>query len=239
MKKCPECGSKNIRRSRTQNFGERLKKLSAQRAYRCRDCRWRGMLPTESSRFSLVMKDKILAATAFLILAAVVLFLIFAVLFAHRLMDNAAQANNPAAVQTSVAAPAAPAAPAETPPPAVVSDPPPPAVAPEEAIRSLMKTWLESWKTGDMKTYRSCYAPDFESRGRNLDEWVAQKTRLIRKNRKIDIRVEQIQITARGSDAKVMFIQYYSSSHSRNSGKKKTLELKKTDGEWKIYREIM
>ena len=46
---CPECGSQ-VRRSHARGMGERLvKALTTYRAYRCRDCGWRGWL-SEISR---------------------------------------------------------------------------------------------------------------------------------------------------------------------------------------------
>jgi ketosteroid isomerase-like protein len=109
---------------------------------------------------------------------------------------------------------------------------------PEKAVRNLITKWLDSWKSGDMKTYSSCYASDFMSKEMNLDAWVAHKTNVYQKNKNINISIDKLQISADENFATAVFTQFYSSSVFKYSGKKK-LELKKINDEWKIYREIM
>jgi murein L,D-transpeptidase YafK len=107
-----------------------------------------------------------------------------------------------------------------------------------EAVRNLVNKWVTSWKSGNMKTYRSCYASNFQSKGMNLSEWVSYKTTIRQNSDNIRIRIENLQISVDDNMAKASFIQYYSSSIFNSKGKK-TLELKKTGNEWKIYKEIM
>ncbi len=109
---------------------------------------------------------------------------------------------------------------------------------PEEAVRNLVTKWLTSWKSGDMKTYRSCYTSDFQSKVMNLDAWVSHKTNVHQKNKKINISIDKLQISAGANTATAVFTQHYSSAILKYSGKKK-LELRKINDEWKIYREIM
>ena len=54
----------------------------------------------------------------------------------------------------------------------------------------------------------------------------------------INVKIVNIRITATGNNANVIFTQIYSSSGLKSKGTKK-LELKKIDGEWKIYKEYM
>jgi ketosteroid isomerase-like protein len=109
---------------------------------------------------------------------------------------------------------------------------------PEEAVRNLVTKWLTSWKSGDMKTYRSCYTSDFQSKVMNLDAWVSHKTNVRQKSKNISIRIDNLQISAGANTATAVFTQHYSSAILKYSGKKK-LELRKINDEWKIYREIM
>jgi hypothetical protein len=109
---------------------------------------------------------------------------------------------------------------------------------PKEAVRDLLTKWLTSWKSGDMKTYRSCYASDFQSKGMNLDTWVSHKTNVYQKSKNINVSIDNLQMSADENNVTVEFIQHYSSSIFKYSGKKK-LELRKINDEWKIYREIM
>ena len=89
-----------------------------------------------------------------------------------------------------------------------------------------------------MKTYRSCYASDFQSKGMNLDAWISYKTNVRQKSKNINISIDNLQISADENTATAVFTQSYSSSILKDSGKKK-LELRKINDEWKIYREIM
>jgi ketosteroid isomerase-like protein len=109
---------------------------------------------------------------------------------------------------------------------------------PQEEVEKLVNKWLASWKSGDMKTYRSCYASDFQSKGKNLNDWVSYKTNLQKKSKNIDISINDLQISLDGNTALAVFVQNYSSSILKDSGTK-TLELKKINGEWNIYKEIM
>ena len=107
-----------------------------------------------------------------------------------------------------------------------------------ESIKKLLAKWVVSWKSGDMKTYRGCYAANFKSKGMNLNDWTAYKAKLHTRNRNIKIKIENTRITASGNNAVATFTQTYTSSGLKSKGTKK-LELKKIDGEWKIYRENM
>jgi len=108
----------------------------------------------------------------------------------------------------------------------------------EEAVRNLLTKWLNSWKSGDMKTYRSCYESNFKSEVTYANASVSYKTNVRQKSKKINISVDKLQISADENIATAVFTQYYSSSILKYSGKKK-LELRKINDEWKIYREIM
>jgi len=105
-------------------------------------------------------------------------------------------------------------------------------------VRDLVNKWLAGWKSGDMKTYRECYASDFQSREMNLDAWIAHKSNVRENSANIKISIDNLAISADNDTARATFTQHYTSSRLRSKGKK-TLELKKIGDEWKIYREIM
>lgn len=109
---------------------------------------------------------------------------------------------------------------------------------PQKEIRQLVNKWLTSWQSGDMESYRSCYAPDFTSREMDLDAWIIHKSTVRQKSENISIRIDNLQISADGDTAQASFIQQYSSSVLKSKGKK-TLELRKIGDSWKILREIM
>ena len=108
----------------------------------------------------------------------------------------------------------------------------------EEAVRNLINQWQAGWQSGDMAAYRSCYAADFQSKGMNLDAWISHKENVKKKSKKISISIDKLQISADEQKATAEFLQSYSSSLLKDSGKK-TLDLIRINGEWKILREIM
>lgn len=108
----------------------------------------------------------------------------------------------------------------------------------EEAIWNLINQWLASWQSGDMANYRNCYAPDFKSKEKNLNDWITHKENIKKKSKDITIGIENLRIFAQDTKATAVFHQSYSSSLLKDTGKK-TLELIKIDGEWKISREMM
>jgi hypothetical protein len=58
------------------------------------------------------------------------------------------------------------------------------------------------------------------------------------KSKNIEISIDNLQISAEENIATAVFTQNYSSSILKDSGTK-TLELRKINDEWSIYREIM
>jgi murein L,D-transpeptidase YafK len=108
----------------------------------------------------------------------------------------------------------------------------------DESVRNLITKWVNSWKSGDMKNYRSCYVTNFQSKGMNLNDWVSHKADVRKNSKIINISIDNLKIFVDANNAKAVFIQHYNSSTLQSNGKKK-LELKKINGEWKIYREIM
>jgi ketosteroid isomerase-like protein len=108
----------------------------------------------------------------------------------------------------------------------------------KQDVRNFVTKWLTSWESGDMKTYRSCYASDFHSKGINLNGWISHKTNVQKISKNINILIDHLQISADANIAKAVFTQFYSSSISKDKCEK-TLELRKINDEWKIYREII
>jgi murein L,D-transpeptidase YafK len=107
-----------------------------------------------------------------------------------------------------------------------------------EPVRYLITKWVNSWTSGDMVNYRNCYAANFQSKGMSLNDWVSHKANVRRNSKIISISIDNLRISADANTATAVFIQQYDSSTLKSKGKKK-LELKKINGEWKIYREIM
>ncbi len=109
----------------------------------------------------------------------------------------------------------------------------------EREISRLIDKWAGSWQSGNMKEYRSCYAPDFRSKGMNLNSYIAFKTDLSRRYRNISVRISNVKISAGTHTATVVFTQKYQAAGGLKSSGTKRLELKKVKESWKIYRETM
>ncbi len=108
----------------------------------------------------------------------------------------------------------------------------------QKEIQKVVQKWLISWQSGNMTAYRNCYAHDFQSKDMNLDAWVAHKVQVRQNSKNIKISMDKLKISASGEKATATFIQNYTSSSLKSKGQK-TLHLKKTGKEWKIYRESM
>jgi hypothetical protein len=100
--------------------------------------------------------------------------------------------------------------------------------ATQKEIRNLITKWLTSWKSGDMKTYRSCYASNFQSKEMDLDAWISHKSDARQNSNNINISIHNLQISADRNIARAVFTQRYSSSKLNSKGRK-TLELRKKD----------
>jgi len=59
-----------------------------------------------------------------------------------------------------------------------------------------------------------------------------------KRSKNITINIDNLRLSVKGNNAMVTFMQSYSSSILKDKGKK-TLELKKINNQWKIYREVM
>ncbi len=108
----------------------------------------------------------------------------------------------------------------------------------KEAVRKLVTKWSDSWRTGDMSVYRSCYASNFRGQGMSLNDWVNHKINIRKKSGKISLRIANLNISGNDNQAVATFTQHYSSGILKSKGGKR-LELRKINGEWKILRETM
>ena len=50
MNKCPTCGSPRLKRSHSRDVKEKFMKYLNQRAYRCINCGWRGVIEAKSAK---------------------------------------------------------------------------------------------------------------------------------------------------------------------------------------------
>lgn len=108
----------------------------------------------------------------------------------------------------------------------------------KEAVHKLITKWAESWESGNMAIFRTCYASNFRAQGMNLNQWVNHKAMVRERSKRINVRVDNLIVSGGNNQATATFTQHYSSNLLKSKGNKR-MELRKINGAWKIYRETM
>lgn len=105
------------------------------------------------------------------------------------------------------------------------------------AIKRLISRWQEAWQEKDIEGYMAAYAKDFFAIGLDREGWRRHKSELNRKYRRIRLEVRNLRIKLMSSKrAIVRFDQEYSSDRLHDHGRK-TMQLVKRDGRWRIKKE--
>jgi len=110
-------------------------------------------------------------------------------------------------------------------------------VEPAEAeIRGFVENWRRAWEEGNLKTYISCYHPEFETEKMDFQDWKNHKRYLFARSAKRTVQISDMQVQANGSSALVTFKQRYLTAKHRDIGLK-TLHLRRHKDRWTILRE--
>lgn len=138
-----------------------------------------------------------------------------------------------------LAALAAPAVAAASPAP-LRAEPPVAAVADETQIENMLESWLQAWRDRDIAAYLGAYGSEFmPADGSSHGSWVAARTKKLAGTTAIDVQIRDVAITRKTPDLfKVSFRQDYAAGSYREVGRAKTLLVSRTDGQWKIAREM-
>lgn len=78
---CPECGSAKLRRSHSRGIAEQGLKYLNQRAYRCKECSWRGRLTTKSHKGRKVPSFKGYSIGKLVFVAAALLLAVYLLIY--------------------------------------------------------------------------------------------------------------------------------------------------------------
>lgn len=133
----------------------------------------------------------------------------------------------PAAAPAPAATPAAPAAPA---PAASVS-------AAEQDVESAVRAWAGAWATKDMAGYLAAYGKDFDPPGsQSRKAWEEERRNRIVGKSRISVKVSNLSISVKGSQATAKFKQDYSAD-ALNVSSRKTLDMTRAGERWLIVRE--
>ncbi|MCG2576344.1 nuclear transport factor 2 family protein [Dechloromonas sp. XY25] len=113
-------------------------------------------------------------------------------------------------------------------------------VADEMQIENMLESWLQAWRDRDIAAYLGAYGSDFmPADGSSHSSWVAARTKKLTGTAAIDVQIRDVTITRKTPDLfKVSFRQDYAAGSYREAGRAKTLLVSRTDGGWKIAREM-
>lgn len=140
----------------------------------------------------------------------------------------AAVAAAPAATAAATAAAAAkPAAAAEK------------ATAPTAEVESAVRAWASAWSSQDMDDYLAAYGPDFApAGGQSRKAWEEERRARIVGKSNISVGVNNLAVSFNGDTAIARFRQSYRAD-SLNINSRKTLELARHQGRWRIVKEAV
>ncbi len=97
-KTCPQCGSSKLRRSHSRGLVEHLLKYFRQRAYRCKDCGWRGRSNAKSrKKRQILSKGYTIGRLVFIAVVLLVAIFILIYLVERVNEDSGNQTNQPTA----------------------------------------------------------------------------------------------------------------------------------------------
>lgn len=112
------------------------------------------------------------------------------------------------------------------------------AADPRVALTAAVQAWASAWSRRDVKAYLDAYSPTFVSADRQLsfEAWTAQRRARIESRKDIEVRVESLELDAKGSDWVASFTQQYRSGSFRETTRKQLL-MRNIDGRWLIVAE--
>lgn len=144
-------------------------------------------------------------------------------------------------VQLAKAPPQKTEPPKQAEPPKVAAAAPAAAAPAADASAEVLKAvtgWAEAWSRKDADAYLAFYAPEFAPPGNeSRAEWAKTRRQRIEAPKSIAVSIESPKVTLRGSDqAVVSFRQDYRSDRLKSTNRK-TLDMVKTGGGWRILKE--
>ena len=106
----------------------------------------------------------------------------------------------------------------------------------EVVIQRFVERWRLAWEKGDLKTYISCYDPEFKTEKMDFEDWQNHKRYLFARSAKRNVKISNMQIEPNGSTAVVTFTQNYQTANHRDLGTK-ILHIRYDNDRWTILKE--
>ena len=111
------------------------------------------------------------------------------------------------------------------------------AASDERAVTKTLQGWASAWSRKDAKAYLAYYAADFRTpRGIPRKAWESERTRPMSKPGKLQVEIEDLQVSFADDKATVKLLQHYSSPYLKSTVTK-TIVLVKSRGRWLIQQE--
>jgi adhesin transport system outer membrane protein len=139
-------------------------------------------------------------------------------------------AASPAVSATSPAPAAAPVA-------ATAAAPAAPAVNPADAASQRLMDWVAAWSSKNISAYMGFYAPNFLASKGSLDQWRAQRQKLVGREGPIRLQISELSTTViSATEVETQFRQRYESK-AYSDDTTKVLRWALRDGTWWIIKE--
>jgi len=104
-------------------------------------------------------------------------------------------------------------------------------------VISQVHAWADAWRNKDVDAYLGLYADKFIPDGASSKKvWVAQRKQRLSKPGAISLDLDGVKASADGKQAKVTFVQRYS-SNGYSDNVSKVLLLQRIDDKWLIVKE--
>jgi hypothetical protein len=110
-------------------------------------------------------------------------------------------------------------------------------IAPDNIIRTRLKSWVNAWQSRNIPLYLSFYSKDFKGLKRSRPKWEADRQQSLNNSSNISIKITDIKTQKSNNMViRVTFIQRYKSNTISDIGMKE-LAWATEDGNWKIIKE--
>ncbi len=138
----------------------------------------------------------------------------------------------------AVPAPAATVANTSTPKPIAATQPPAATADETDVVYAAVVAWAKAWANKNVDTYLASYAKSFTpSGGESRKAWENERRARIEGKRSIEVSLESPTVVMTPKGATVKFRQVYQAD-SLSTNTRKTLNMSKADGSWKIVEEL-
>ncbi len=91
----------------------------------------------------------------------------------------------------------------------------------QNKIDDFLDKWKNSWQNNDMETYSGSYSQNFRNKGKNINQWIEYKSRVLKEYSMINISLSNISIYKSDEYLLVQFIQDFKTNNYADKGIKK------------------